>query len=193
MIQNTVVNGSKVFFVADDLGMPVSFGYSTEQQAIEVAALIERSEGQATIPAGVKIVTIETTRDEIVDAVTSADLCSPEQVCDAVLAVANAGGDWRAELAKAVANDAAERDPITKRQVDLCQGQDFHDRDFGYVAGDEGGYFFTWMPTLSQTLDSIEEDEQDGAGDLDERNVRDFLESYLPTTKRGVKLWGEAE
>ena len=49
------------------------------------------------------------TREEIIDAVTTADLCSPEQVCDAVLAAANAGGDWQAELAKAVANDAAER------------------------------------------------------------------------------------
>jgi hypothetical protein len=54
----------------------------------------------------------ETTREEIIDAVTAADLCSPEIVCDAVLAVANAGGDWRAELAKAVANDAAECDAI---------------------------------------------------------------------------------
>jgi len=50
----------------------------------------------------------ETTREEIIDAVTAADLCSPEQVCDAVLAVANAGGDWRVELAKAIARDAAE-------------------------------------------------------------------------------------
>jgi hypothetical protein len=54
-IRHTVLNGSTVFFVADDLGMPISFGYSTEQQAIEVAALIESSEGQATIPAGVAI------------------------------------------------------------------------------------------------------------------------------------------
>ena len=52
----------------------------------------------------------ETTREEIIDAVTAADLCSPEQVCDAVLAVANAGGDWQAELDRAVAGDAAERD-----------------------------------------------------------------------------------
>ena len=87
-------------------------------------------------------------------------------------------------------SDVAE---ITKSQVDLCQGQDSKDRDFGYVEGDEGGYFFTWMPTLEATLDSIEEDEQDGDGDLDESEVRDFLESYLPTTKRGVRLWGEAE
>ena len=52
--------------------------------------------------------TTETTREEIIDAVTAADLCSPEQVCDAVLAVSNAGGDWKAELAHAIANDAAE-------------------------------------------------------------------------------------
>ena len=51
----------------------------------------------------------ETLRDEIVEAVTAADVCCPEAVCDAVLAVAAAGGDWRAELARAQANDAAER------------------------------------------------------------------------------------
>jgi hypothetical protein len=82
---------------------------------------------------------------------------------------------------------------ISKSQVDLCQGQDEQDRDFGYVAGDEGGFFFTWMPTLEATLDSIDEDEQDGDGDLDESEVRDFLESYLPTTKRGQRLWGSDE
>ena len=66
-----------------------------------------------TTPSKVRQMTInETTREEIIDAVTAADLCSPEIVCDAVLAVANAGGDWRAELAKAVANDAAECDAI---------------------------------------------------------------------------------
>jgi len=57
-------------------------------------------------------VTIETTREEILDALTAADLCCPDIVGDAVLAVANAGGDWRVELAKAVANDAAECDAI---------------------------------------------------------------------------------
>ena len=54
-IRNTVVDGKTVFFVADDLGMPVSFGYPTEQQAIEVAELIETSEGNATIPNGVDV------------------------------------------------------------------------------------------------------------------------------------------
>ena len=46
--------------------------------------------------------------DEIVNAVLAADLWGPVEVCDAVLAVANAGGDWRAELAKAIENDANE-------------------------------------------------------------------------------------
>ena len=54
-IRNTVVNGSKVFFVADDLGMPVSFGYTTEQQAIDVETLIADSNGLATIPNGVDV------------------------------------------------------------------------------------------------------------------------------------------
>lgn len=48
----------------------------------------------------------------------------------------------------------------------------------------------TWIDTLEETLDSIDEDEQDGDGDLDESEVRDFLESYLPTTRRGQKIWG---
>jgi hypothetical protein len=48
-------------------------------------------------------------REEIVAAVSAADVCCEEQVCDAFLAVAQAGGDWKAEIAKAKANDAAER------------------------------------------------------------------------------------
>ena len=79
---------------------------------------------------------------------------------------------------------------ITKHQVDLCQGQDDQDRDFGYVAGDDGGFFFTWLPTLEATLDSIDEDQQDGDGELDESEVREFLADYLPTTGRGQRLWG---
>lgn len=47
--------------------------------------------------------------EEIVEAVLDATLCCEESVCDACLAVAKTGGDWRAELAKAKANDAAER------------------------------------------------------------------------------------
>ena len=48
-------------------------------------------------------------REEITDAVLAADVCCEESVCDACIAVAKSGGDWRAELAKAIANDSAER------------------------------------------------------------------------------------
>jgi hypothetical protein len=70
---------------------------------------------------------------------------------------------------------------VTKHNVDICQGQDEHGHDFGYVAGDEGGFFFTWMPTLKETLESIEEDDIDGGGGLDKHEVRKFLADYLPT------------
>ena len=76
---------------------------------------------------------------------------------------------------------------ITTQQVDICQGQAEDDRDFGYVAGDDGGFFFTWMDTLQDTLDSIDEDEVSGDGGLSYAEVRSFLESYLPTTRRGQK------
>jgi hypothetical protein len=46
------------------------------------------------------------TRQDVVQAVVAANLCCPEQVCDAVLGVWEAGGDWRAELAQAIKNDA---------------------------------------------------------------------------------------
>ena len=48
-------NGSEVFFVVDDLGMPVSFGYPTREKAEKVAELIEVSEGNAKIPDGVDV------------------------------------------------------------------------------------------------------------------------------------------
>jgi hypothetical protein len=97
---------------------------------------------------------------------------------------------WQATAGQIKTLTGENQMAITKHQVDLCQGQDDKNRDFGYVAGDDGGFFFTWMDTLEETLDSIDEDEQDGDGDLDESEVRDFLESYLPTTRRGQKIWG---
>ena len=54
-VRNIEISGRVVFFVADDLGMPVSFGYETEAQANEVAEMIESSEGNATIPEGVDV------------------------------------------------------------------------------------------------------------------------------------------
>lgn len=44
-----------LYFVADDLGSPVSFGYPTREQAEHVAELIETSDGQASIPLGVDV------------------------------------------------------------------------------------------------------------------------------------------
>lgn len=81
---------------------------------------------------------------------------------------------------------------ITKSQVELVQGIGEGERKFGYVHGDDGGFFFTWMPTLEATLSSVEEDEVDGDGDLDESEVVDFLREYLPTTGKGRKMWAEA-
>jgi hypothetical protein len=78
---------------------------------------------------------------------------------------------------------------ITKAQVDLVQGESEDNAKFGYVAGDDGGFFFTWRPTLNATLASVEEDEVDGDGGLEESEVVDFLREYLPTTKRGREMW----
>lgn len=47
-------------------------------------------------------------REEIIEAVTAAGLCCEAAVCDAVLDVAKQGGDWRAELDRAIAADAVE-------------------------------------------------------------------------------------
>ncbi len=83
---------------------------------------------------------------------------------------------------------------ITKSQVSLNQGEDINDRTFGYVAGTDGGFFFTWMDTLEETLDSIEADEESGNGGLRKSDVRDFLEGYLPHTPAGRKRdWRTAE
>lgn len=79
---------------------------------------------------------------------------------------------------------------ITKNQVDLVQGEDEQGRKFGYVAGDDGGFFFTWMGNLSATIASVEEDDVDGDGGLDESDVAAFLEVYLPTTRLGAD-WQE--
>lgn len=79
---------------------------------------------------------------------------------------------------------------LTANSVTLVQGITKGDRDFGYVSGEDGGMFFTWMPTLEETLDSIEEDEQDGDGELDADEVRKFLAHLLPTTSKGRSMWG---
>jgi hypothetical protein len=55
VIRDIKHENSVVYFVADDLGQPVSFGYLTKKQAEEVEQLIESSDGQAQIPAGINV------------------------------------------------------------------------------------------------------------------------------------------
>ena len=55
MIRSIKHENSTLYFVADDQGQPVSFGYLTEQQAEEVAELIESSDGLAEIPRGIDV------------------------------------------------------------------------------------------------------------------------------------------
>lgn len=78
---------------------------------------------------------------------------------------------------------------IEKTQVELYQGRDEQNRRFGYVHGDDGGLFFTWMDNLDETIDSLEVDTVDGDGDLDQSDVAEFLRDYLPTTATGRKMW----
>lgn len=80
---------------------------------------------------------------------------------------------------------------ITASQVELVQGAADDGLRFGYVHGEDGGFFFTWDATLDATLDSVEEDEVDGAGGLDRDDVVEFLRGHLPATKRGRRMWGE--
>lgn len=82
---------------------------------------------------------------------------------------------------------------ISEKQVDLIQGETEQGQEFGYVSGDDGGFFFTWHGTLEETLDSIEEDEVSGDGGLGAEEVREYLESYLPTTRKGRDTWGSDE
>ncbi len=64
---------------------------------------------------------------------------------------------------------------ITERS----QGNDKRGRSFGYCGIiDKGGQFFTWMPTLRETLDSIEDDEMSPPENWPERayqEVRGFI------------------
>jgi len=79
---------------------------------------------------------------------------------------------------------------LTANDVDLVQGQSGDGASFGYVHGEDGGFFFTWRPTLDATLASVEEDEVDGDGGLGESDVIEFLREYLPNTPRGRGMWG---
>lgn len=67
----------------------------------------------------------------------------------------------------------------TKMSIDMNQGINKDGRKFGYVHGTVGGFFFTWMPTLEETLATIEADEVDGDGDLTEADVAEFLSEKI--------------
>jgi len=75
-------------------------------------------------------------------------------------------------------------------QVDLNQGTTEEDNVFGYVAGNDGGFFFTWLSSIEDTVDSVEEDGIDGPGGLESGDVKMFLSNYLPTTPRGQETFG---
>jgi hypothetical protein len=71
-------------------------------------------------------------------------------------------------------------------RIDKNQGETEQGRTFGYIhTGDEedGGYFFTWMPTLAETLDSLDADQQDEPT-FDEGMAREFLESKIASSPR---------
>lgn len=42
--------------------------------------------------------------------------------------------------------------------IERCQGKTECGDKFGYVHGDEDGYFFTWRDTLEETVASLEYD-----------------------------------
>ena len=85
----------------------------------------------------------------------------------------------------------------TERSVSLVQGVERDGREFGYVAGVDGGFFFTWMPTLEETVLSMEEDwtssnyytQETGDGGLDFNQVAELLREHLPSTAKGRKMW----
>lgn len=66
-----------------------------------------------------------------------------------------------------------------KMTLDRYQGVTDNDRKFGYVMGNEGGYFFTWFDTLQETLESVDEDDQDGDGGLRRSDVVEFLRGKI--------------
>lgn len=67
----------------------------------------------------------------------------------------------------------------TAMTIDRYQGIDESGRKFGYIAVVTGGWFFTWMPTLEATIDSLEIDQQDGDGDVERDDAAEFLRSKI--------------
>lgn len=68
---------------------------------------------------------------------------------------------------------------IDRHQGRTNQTPDGEERRFGYICGDDGGWFFTWMDTLEETLDTIEIDEIDGDGGISYWQAMEFLEEAI--------------
>ena len=87
---------------------PSGIMFDRDQWSVKVT-----EEGQALVDANPDLYPAanetDSLREEISAAVEAADVCCPEQVCDACIAVAKDGGDWRAELTRAKTNDPSER------------------------------------------------------------------------------------
>ena len=65
-------------------------------------------------------------------------------------------------------------------QFDRYQGRDADGQRFGYIGSDDhGGYYFTWMGTLEETLDSIEADEVIKPSFDWDNEARDYLKSEI--------------
>jgi len=62
--------------------------------------------------------------------------------------------------------------------VQRYQGTNDDGSKFGYIVAGDGGYFFTWMPTMAETLDSIEADEVD-APSFDAAEAREVLAAAI--------------
>jgi hypothetical protein len=65
--------------------------------------------------------------------------------------------------------------------LDRNQGLDEQERRFGYIhAGSDefGGFFFTWMPTLDETMESLDADTKNPPT-FSRGLARDFLERTI--------------
>jgi hypothetical protein len=79
---------------------------SWEKLTDDQLAIIDEARKLADEAVKVWVKTDEEARQEIIAIVEEANVCCPEQVCDAVLAAWKNGENWNAVLAEAVANDA---------------------------------------------------------------------------------------
>jgi len=63
--------------------------------------------------------------------------------------------------------------------VDKFQGYTSDGGRFGYVAGDEGGWFFEYRETLDETLETLVVDTIDGDGGVDYTSAKAALRAAI--------------